>query len=73
MSHVTAQAPVAAPLTVRTIPVGAIMPWLAFSALLFLVALFFVGAEEGATSLLKGTVVHEWVHDGRHLVGFPCH
>ena len=27
----------------------------------------------GATSLLNGTAVHEWTHDGRHLLGFPCH
>ncbi|MEU1409723.1 CbtB-domain containing protein, partial [Streptomyces sp. NPDC005728] len=20
-----------------------------------------------------GTEVHEWVHDARHLLGFPCH
>ncbi|NUS19585.1 MAG: CbtB-domain containing protein, partial [Mesorhizobium sp.] len=28
---------------------------------------------EGATSLIRGTAVHEFVHDGRHLLGFPCH
>ncbi|RUW35467.1 CbtB-domain containing protein, partial [Mesorhizobium sp. M2A.F.Ca.ET.015.02.1.1] len=26
-----------------------------------------------ATSLIRGTMVHEFVHDGRHLLGFPCH
>jgi cobalt transporter subunit CbtB len=35
--------------------------------------LYIVGAEEGATSLTAGNLVHEWVHDGRHLLGFPCH
>jgi hypothetical protein len=34
---------------------------------------YFVGAEEGATSLIPGMYVHEFVHDGRHLLGFPCH
>jgi hypothetical protein len=34
---------------------------------------YFVGAEQGATSLISGTYVHEFVHDGRHLLGFPCH
>ena len=29
--------------------------------------------EEGATALFAGNAVHEWVHDGRHLLGFPCH
>ncbi|MGQ2916552.1 CbtB domain-containing protein [Microbacterium aurantiacum] len=23
--------------------------------------------------MLAGDTVHEWVHDGRHLLGFPCH
>ena len=31
------------------------------------------GAEEGATSIIPGMYVHELVHDGRHLLGFPCH
>jgi hypothetical protein len=35
--------------------------------------LYFVGAEEGATSIFPGTWLHEFVHDGRHLLGFPCH
>ena len=33
----------------------------------------FVGAEQGATSLFSGMYVHEFLHDGRHLLGFPCH
>ncbi|MGX1197386.1 hypothetical protein ACSSVQ_001370 [Parvibaculum sp. MBR-TMA-1.3b-4.2] len=36
---------------------------------LFLLAIYFVGAEEGATSLIKGM----YVHDGRHSLSFPCH
>ena len=35
--------------------------------------LYFVGAEEGATSVFPGMTLHEWVHDARHLIGFPCH
>ena len=54
------------------IPIRQILPWAVFG-LFFLLALYFVGAEEGATSLIKGMVVHEFVHDGRHLLGFPCH
>jgi hypothetical protein len=73
MSHSTAQRPVAAVTPVPTVSVGALTPWLLFATLLVLVAMYFVGAEQGATSLLSGTVVHEWVHDGRHLLGFPCH
>jgi len=43
------------------------------SGLVLLLAIYFVGAEEGATSLFGGMYVHEFVHDGRHLLGFPCH
>jgi Probable cobalt transporter subunit (CbtB) len=52
---------------------SAVLPWLIFAGLLLLVALYFVSTEQGATSLLSGTAVHEWLHDGRHLLGFPCH
>ncbi|MEK9520894.1 CbtB-domain containing protein [Streptomyces sp. NPDC087908] len=55
------------------LPVGAVLPWAFFVGLLALIALYFVGAEQGATSLIAGSDVHEWVHDGRHLLGFPCH
>ncbi|MGW0821601.1 CbtB domain-containing protein [Streptomyces sp. NPDC002845] len=55
------------------LPVGAIVPWAVFFGILMLVLLYFVGAEQGATSLLSGEGVHEWVHDARHLLGFPCH
>lgn len=62
--------PVAAP---APIPVGEILPWAVFAGLILLLAIYFVGAEEGATSLISGSTVHEFVHDGRHLLGFPCH
>jgi len=55
-----------------SIPVREILPWLLFG-LLMMLALYFVGAEEGATSIIPGMYVHEFVHDGRHLLGFPCH
>jgi len=55
------------------IPVRELFPWAVFGGLLLLLAIYFVGAEEGATSLIPGMYVHEFVHDGRHLLGFPCH
>ncbi|GGW67761.1 CbtB domain-containing protein [Streptomyces xantholiticus] len=64
----TPSVPVPAALPVRTV-----LPWAVFVGLLALIALYFVGAEQGATSVFAGTDVHEWVHDGRHLLGFPCH
>lgn len=58
---------------ITPIPLRELMPWIVFGGLLMLLALYFVGAEEGATSLIPGMYVHEFVHDGRHLLGFPCH
>ena len=55
------------------IPVREVLPWAVFIGLILLIAIYFVGAEQGATSVLSGTYVHEFVHDGRHLLGFPCH
>ena len=65
----SATAPVSPPIA---IPIRAILPWLLF-ALLLMMLVYFVGVEEGATSLIPGMYVHEYVHDGRHLLGFPCH
>jgi hypothetical protein len=61
------------PIFVPTIPLAEIMPWAAFGGLLLLLAIYFVGAEQGATALVHGRVIHEFLHDGRHLLGFPCH
>jgi hypothetical protein len=37
-------------------------------------AYYFIGVDEGMTSVFgKTLVIHEWVHDSRHLLGFPCH
>ena len=55
------------------IPVRELLPWAVFVGLILLLALYFVGAEQGATSLVPGMYVHEFVDDGRHLLGFPGH
>ena len=44
-----------------------------FGGLIALILLYFVSTEQGAFALFKGMYVHEFVHDGRHLLGFPCH
>jgi hypothetical protein len=49
------------------------LPWAVFGGLLAILAIYFVGVEEGALSIFSGMYVHEFVHDGRHLLGFPCH
>jgi hypothetical protein len=47
-------------------------PWALFAAAP-LALVYLVGMEEGALSLIPGTTIHEMVHDGRHLLAFPCH
>ncbi|BBH16204.1 hypothetical protein Back2_04910 [Nocardioides baekrokdamisoli] len=43
-------------------------------AMFALLAIYFVGIDEGAMSVFgKSMVLHELMHDGRHLLGFPCH
>jgi hypothetical protein len=55
------------------IPVRDVLPWVILGGQVLLLAIYFIGAEEGATSLIPGMYAHEFVHDGRHLLGFPCH
>ena len=49
------------------------MPWAIFGGVMLLLGVYFVGSEQGATALFSGMTVHEFVHDARHLLGFPCH
>jgi hypothetical protein len=50
-----------------------LQPYVLLAGTLLFVLIYFVGAEEGALSLISGTSVHEFVHDARHLLSFPCH
>lgn len=65
--------PASAGVEIPTIPVGRIAPWALFTFLLAAIVVFFISADQGAISIPAGTAIHEWVHDGRHLLGFPCH
>ncbi|QFG25288.1 CbtB domain-containing protein [Actinomadura sp. WMMB 499] len=68
-----AGAPDARPAAPVRVPVREILPWAVFAIVLAAVLIYFVGAEQGATSVFGGTWIHEFTHDGRHLLGFPCH
>jgi hypothetical protein len=64
--------------TTRTIPV--VLPgaraalWLFGTTALALLVYYFVGIDQGATSVLGNNMyIHEFVHDARHFLGFPCH
>ncbi|MBB2986442.1 CbtB domain-containing protein [Terracoccus luteus] len=77
MAHVhvqdaTASAP-ARPLVLPVVSLRSAAPWLLLAVALVGLVGYFVGAEQGATSVFAGNAVHEWVHDARHLLGFPCH
>jgi len=45
----------------------------------FGVAVYLIGFDQGALvdpivrAITSSPLVHEFVHDGRHLLGFPCH
>jgi hypothetical protein len=50
------------------------MLWLVGTALVALAVYYFIGVDEGAVSAFgKSMLVHEFVHDSRHFLGFPCH
>ena len=51
----TTFAPSAVP---QPIPLGQILPWAIFAGLLMLLAIYFIGAEEGATSLIASSTVN---------------
>jgi hypothetical protein len=55
------------------IPLSEWAPWAIFAGLVMLLAMYFVSTEQGAIALFDGSGVHEFVHDARHLLGFPCH
>jgi hypothetical protein len=62
--------PIAVPIA---IPIRQWAPYIIFASVLMLHLLYIVGAEQGATSIIGGHLLHEWMHDARHLLGFPCH
>lgn len=55
------------------IPLRDWAPWAVFAGLIMLLAMYFVSTEQGAVAIFDGMYVHEFVHDARHLLGFPCH
>ncbi len=56
------------------IPLSRAAVWLVTAALLALAVYYFVGVDQGATSVFgSNTGIHEFVHDARHFLGFPCH
>ena len=48
--------------------------WLVGTTAVALIVLYFLGVDQGATSIFGTDAhLHEFVHDARHFLGFPCH
>ncbi len=65
-------APIVSHLPLR-IPLREVAPWAVFAGAILLTLLYLVGVDQGATSVFSGQTLHEFMHDGRHLLGIPCH
>lgn len=56
------------------LPISRAMLWLVGTAVVALAVYYFIGVDQGAASVFgKSMMIHEFVHDSRHLLGFPCH
>jgi hypothetical protein len=66
-------APTAVPTPV-VLPISKAVVWLVGTAILALLVYYFIGVDQGAYSVFgKDAHIHEFVHDARHFLGFPCH
>lgn len=68
----TSLAPGHATPVVVSAPAG--FAWLLGTAVLAVLVYYFIGIDQGMVSMFGADEhVHEFVHDARHLLGFPCH
>ncbi len=56
---------------VQPFPLRELLPALLLGAL-FVLTIYLVQYDQGLLSQ-SGTFLHELMHDGRHLLGVPCH
>jgi hypothetical protein len=70
-SSISTTRPVSTPVV---LPVSKSIVWLVGTALIALAVYYFIGVDQGAVSVFGNDMhVHEFVHDARHFLGFPCH
>ncbi|WP_020186303.1 CbtB domain-containing protein [Methylopila sp. 73B] len=55
------------------IPVDKLLPWMVFVGVLAVLVVYFVGGAQDVSVFGAGGYAHEFLHDARHLLGFPCH
>ncbi|WP_328917613.1 MULTISPECIES: CbtB domain-containing protein [unclassified Streptomyces] len=71
MSSISPSRPAATPVV---LPVSKSVLRLVGTAVLALAAYYFIGVDQGAVSVFGNDMhIHEFVHDARHFLGFPCH
>lgn len=71
MSTVSTSAGTATPVV---LPVSKAVLWLVGTAILAFAVYYFIGVDQGAVSVFgKDAHLHEFTHDARHFLGFPCH
>ncbi|MEV6171711.1 CbtB-domain containing protein [Streptomyces sp. NPDC051954] len=71
MSSISTPRPASTPVV---LPVSKAVIWLVGTALIALAVYYFIGVDQGAVSVFGNDAhVHEFVHDARHFLGFPCH
>jgi hypothetical protein len=55
-------------------PISSGTMWLVAPVFLAVLLYYFIGVDQGAASVFGNDMhVHEFVHDARHFLGFPCH
>lgn len=56
------------------LPVSEAALWLSITTFFALALYYFIGIDQGAVSVFGSDMhIHEFVHDARHFLGFPCH
>ncbi len=56
------------------LPLSKAVLWLVSATIIALALYYFIGVDQGAVSVFGNDMhLHEFVHDARHLLGFPCH
>jgi hypothetical protein len=58
--------------TPSTVPLPRLRPWLLLAVPVLLLIAYLALMDNGAVSQ-AGAYLHELMHDGRHLLGVPCH
>jgi len=71
MANISAPVAGATPIV---IPISHAARWIVGTVLVALLVYYFIGVDQGAVSIFGSDMhVHEFVHDARHFLGFPCH